>query len=371
MNQPTKKSLRSELFGMSKPEKATLVLVYGSIIAVSATAFVAFTYLGTVYKVFAGLGALAYVFGLRHGFDADHIAAIDNVTRKLMQQGKRPLTVGTWFSIGHSVVVAGMCIAIALFTKSVVGQVSSLTTSASTGGLGIFSTFFSGAFLFILGGINVVIVLDIYKIFKGLKNRELDNNALEEALAKRGIMNRIFGKFFKVVNSPWQMFPVGVVFGAGFDTTTEVVIIGIAVGIATTAVGVPLWAILILPVLFGAGICVIDTSDAISMRLAYGWAFLNPIRKVYYNLTITVISVLVAFAVGGVEMLQVVSGEFNLSGPFWDFFNNLDFESMGYVIISTFVGAWVFSMWWYKHKKYETEYAAPERLPESPTIPSI
>lgn len=337
----------------TRSERISIVLLYGAILAITAIAFVIGGTLAAKYEVFAGLAALAYVFGLRHGFDADHIAAIDNVTRKLMQQGKRPLTVGTWFSIGHSLVVAAMCVAIALFTKSIVGSIKGITTSASTGGLGLFSTLFSGAFLFILGLINLIIVRDIYQIFKGLKNKQLDNNALEETLAKRGIMNRAFGKMFNIVNAPWQMLPVGVVFGAGFDTTTEVVIIGIAVGIASTAVGVPLWAILVLPLLFGVGITAIDTSDALSMRMAYSWAFLNPIRKVYYNLSITIISVMVAFAVGGVELLQVVSEELNLSDGFWNFFKGLNFEQMGYGIIAVFVGSWLLSMWWYRHKGYE------------------
>ena len=338
---------------MTPSEKLTLVALYGSIVLVSGTAFAIATWLGTRYIAFVGIASIAYVFGLRHGFDADHIAAIDNVTRKLMQQGKRPLTVGTWFSIGHAMVVTGMCTLIALAARTTLGAVEGATAFASTGGLGIFSTFFSGAFLLVLGLINVMIVRDIYRIFTGLKTRQLDNGQLEETLAKRGIMNRVFGGLFRVVNEPWQMFPVGMVFGAGFDTATEVAIIGIAVGIATAAGGAPLWAIMILPLLFGAGITIVDTTDAISMRLAYGWAFLNPIRKVYYNLSITIVSVLVAFAVGGVEMIQVLSGEFGISGPFWDYFNGLDFESLGEGIIGIFIGAWVFSMWWYRHKGYE------------------
>ncbi len=306
----------SVLLGMTSSEKLTLVALYGSIVLVSGTAFAIATWLGTRYIAFAGIASIAYVFGLRHGFDGDHVAAIDNVTRKLMQQGKRPLTVGTWFSVGHSIIVTAMCILITLAARATLGAVEAATTSASTGGLGVFSTLFSGAFLVILGLINLIIVRDIYKIFNGLKTQQLDQNQLEAALAKRGVMNRIFGSLFRVVNKPWQMFPVGVIFGAGFDTTTEVAIIGIAVGIATTAEGVPLWAIAILPLLFGAGITIVDTTDAISMRLAYGWAFLNPIRKVDYNLSITIVSVLVAFAVGGVEVLQVLSGEFRLTGAF-------------------------------------------------------
>ena len=216
---------------MTPSEKLTLVALYGSIVLVSGTTFAIATWLGTRYIAFAGIASIAYVFGLRHGFDADHIAAIDNVTRKLMQQGKRPLTVGTWFSIGHAMVVTGMCTLIALAARTTLGAVEGATAFASTGGLGIFSTFFSGAFLLVLGLINVMIVRDIYRIFTGLKTRQLDNGQLEETLAKRGIMNRVFGGLFRVVNEPWQMFPVGMVFGAGFDTATEVAIIGITVGV--------------------------------------------------------------------------------------------------------------------------------------------
>lgn len=297
--------------------------------------------------LFTGLAITAYILGLRHGFDADHIAAIDNTTRKLLNDGKRPLTVGTWFSLGHSTIVCLMIVALVAAFDFIRAQYQAFANVGA-----VLGTLISGIFLFVIGIINVIIVLDVYAIFKGLRNRELDQKALDEQMEKRGFLYRFFGPLFKVIEEPWQIYPIGVLFGLGFDTATEVIIIALATGLAVTN-AFPLWAILILPLLFTCGMVLSDTSDGFSMRYAYGWAFLKPIRKIYYNLTLTIISVLVAFVIGGVELLQVISAELGWGGPFWGWLDNLDFETLGVGIVALFIGAWLLAMLVYRIKRYE------------------
>ena len=286
---------------------------------------------------------MAYILGLRHGVDADHIAAIDNTTRKLMQEGKKPLTVGTWFSLGHSTIVVGLIVLLVISTRAITGSIPLLQSDGA-----VLGTAISGAFLWIIGLVNVAIVLGIYNIYKELKNGRLDHAQLEEALLnKRGFLNRYFSPLFKIVKKPWQIYPIGVLFGLGFDTASEVALIAISVGVGVSS-SVPLWMILVLPFMFTSGMVLVDTTDGVAMRVAYGWAFLKPIRKIYYNLTITLISILVAFLVGGVEILQVLSGELNLTGGFWNWLDSLDFETLGVGIVSIFVVSWLVSIVVYK-----------------------
>jgi high-affinity nickel-transport protein len=332
---------------LSSVEKAVMVSVYGAIAAATVLGFAASVYMGNNYSVLAGLGVVAYVLGLRHGVDADHIAAIDNTTRKLMHEGKRPLTVGTWFSLGHSTIVFGLVVALTVATREVVSSIPTLRSM----GL-VLGTLVSGAFLFIIGLINVVIVWQIYGIFRGLKENKLDGPQLEEALNNRGLMNRYFGRLFKIVEKPWQIYPIGVLFGLGFDTASEVALIAISVGVGAT-MSVPVWMILVLPLMFTCGMVLVDTSDGMSMLFVYGWAFLNPIRKVYYNLTVTVISVLVAFLIGGVELGQAISGELHLGGAFWGWVNGLDFETLGYGVVALFVLSWLVSISYYRYRGFE------------------
>ncbi|MGI0155677.1 MAG: HoxN/HupN/NixA family nickel/cobalt transporter, partial [Thermoplasmata archaeon] len=289
----------------------------------------------------------AYVLGLRHGCDADPLAAIDNTTRKLLNDGKRPLTVGTWFSLGHSTIVCAMIVALVVAFDFVRAQYASF---ASVGA--VLGTLVSGAFLFVIGLVNVIIVLEVYRIFQKLRDGELDQRGLDAQMDKRGFLYRYFGRLFRVVNEPWQIYPIGVLFGLGFDTATEVVIIALAIGLAFTG-AFPLWAILILPLLFTCGMVLSDTTDGVSMRYAYGWAFLRPIRKVYYNLTLTVISVLVAFAIGGIELLQVLAGELGWQGPFWSWLGALSFETLGFGIAGMFIACWLIAMAIYRYKGYE------------------
>jgi high-affinity nickel-transport protein len=313
----------------------------------------------TVSKIsfeLGGLGLVAYVFGLRHGVDADHIAAIDNTTRKLIQEGKKPLTVGTWFSLGHSTVVVALIFLLVVSTRAIAVDIPTLRGAGS-----IIGTVISGSFLWLVGLINVGIVLGIYRVFKQMRQGNADRAKLEKLLQERGFMNRYFGNFFKTVNKPWQLYPVGILFGLGFDTASEIALIAISVGIGVTQ-SVPLWIILILPVMFTCGMVLVDTLDGVSMRLAYGWAFLKPVRKIYYNLTITLISVLVAFVIGGIEVLQVLSGELNLNGSFWNWITTLNFENLGYVILVLFLVSWLASVSFY-HVRY--------RKLEDVVIPSL
>jgi high-affinity nickel-transport protein len=339
-------------------------LIYAGIAAITVVAFAAaFRFLphhipGEVIPgglIFSGLAITAYVLGLRHGFDADHIAAIDNTTRKLLNDGKRPLTVGTWFSLGHSTIVCAMVVALVFAFDFVRSQVNNF---ASVGA--VLGTLISGVFLFVIGVVNLVIVAEVYRIFRKLRDGELDQAGLDQQMEKRGFLYRYFGRLFKVIEKPWQIYPIGLLFGLGFDTATEIVLIALATNLAFTGL-FPLWAVLILPLLFTCGMVLSDTSDGFSMRYAYGWAFLRPMRKIYYNLTLTVISVMVAFAIGGVELLQVISGELGLGGPFWRWLNGLDFETLGFGIVALFVGSWLVAMLIYRIKRYEEIGFGPTR----------
>jgi nickel/cobalt transporter (NiCoT) family protein len=330
-------------------------VIYGGLAVVTFLAFAgAFRYLPHNYSheltggalLFTGLAITAYVLGLRHGFDADHIAAIDNTTRKLLNDGKRPLTVGTWFSLGHSTIVCGMILALVVVTDWISAHFHLFSTVGA-----VLGTVISGVFLLVIGIVNALIVVEVYRMFRGVRDGRLDQKALDDQMNKRGILNRIFGRFFRVVREPWQIYPIGVLFGLGFDTATEVLIIALALLFA--AAGVPLWAVLFLPLLFTCGMVLSDTSDGFAMRYAYGWAFNHPIRKIFYNLTLTVISVLVAFAIGGVELLQVISGELGWGGPFWAWLDGLDFETLGIGIAGLFLGCWAIALAIYWVKGYE------------------
>jgi len=332
---------------LSRDEKARIGLLYALIATITIVAMTASILLSHLSPVLNGLGIVAYVLGLRHGVDADHIAAIDNTTRKLMQQGKPRFTVGTWFSLGHSTIVVGLIAAVVFVTRTVIGQIPALQNWGD-----VFGTLVSGAFLFIIGFINLLIVFGVYRLFKQARTGAMKEKELEEYMQNRGFLNRLFRPLFKFVSDAWQIYPIGVLFGLGFDTATEVALIAISVGVGVSS-AIPLWQILVLPLLFTCGMVLTDTTDGVTMRCAYGWAFLTPLKKIYYNLTVTVMSVLVAFVVGGIELVQVLSIELNLSGPVWSWFNNMDFETMGFAIVGVFVVTWVTSYAIWKRKKYE------------------
>jgi nickel/cobalt transporter (NiCoT) family protein len=353
-------------------ERRGAALLYVAIVAVTVAAFALTWLVGERYGLFVGLGILAYTLGLRHGVDADHICAIDNTTRKLLQQGKRPYTVGTWFSLGHSAVVMGMLVALVVAARFVL---SAYPTFAAVGA--VLGTAISGGFLYVLAVVNLLIFWEVYRLFQGLRRGALDAEKLEAELGRRGFLNRYFGGLFRFVNEPWQIFPVGVLFGLGFDTATEVALIAITVTVGTAAAGFPLWMVLVLPVLFACGMVLTDTSDGIGMRYAYGWAFAKPIRKVYYNLTMTLISVLVAFVIGTVELLGVAASELGLSGGpfgFWSAMSWLTNGSgpygltvwgyLGIGIVALFVGCWLVAMLVYRWRRYEELGARAGPLPE-------
>jgi nickel/cobalt transporter (NiCoT) family protein len=285
-----------------------------------------------------GIGLTAYTLGMRHAFDADHIAAIDNTTRKLMNDGKRPVSVGFWFSLGHSTIVFLLALLLSLGVKALVGPVKN-DNSALHHYTGVIGTSVSGTFLFVIAAINVVILVGIVKIFRDMRRGVYDEETLEEHLANRGLMNRILRPIMKSIKRPGQMYGVGLLFGLGFDTATEVSLLVLAAAGAASAL--PWYAILSLPILFAAGMCLFDTIDGTFMNFAYGWAFSKPIRKVYYNITITSLSVMVAFVIGGVELLGLLSQQMNITGRFWTDMQNADINTLGFVIVGLFVVTWI------------------------------
>jgi len=332
---------------VSRAEKTRIGLLYVTLTTITALSILAATIVGHVSPVLNGLGLVAYVLGLRHGVDADHIAAIDNTTRKLIQQGKPRFTVGTWFSLGHSTIVFGLIATIVFVTRTVISQIPVLQNWGAIAG-----TMISGAFLWIIGLLNLLIVFGVYSLFKQARQGRMNEVQLEEYMANRGFLNRLFRPLFKFVNDAWQIYPIGVLFGLGFDTATEVALIAISVGVGVSS-SVPLWQIMVLPLLFTCGMVLTDTSDGVTMRCAYAWAFLTPLKKIFYNLTVTVMSVLVAFVIGGIEVMQVLGTELGLTGSFWNSLENLDFETLGFAIVAIFVITWISAYAVWKYKKYE------------------
>src|SRR5436305_2043404 len=295
-----------------------------------------------------GLAVTAYTFGLRHAVDADHISAIDNVTRKLMQEKKRPVAVGFFFSLGHSTIVVSLSIFIAL-TAAAVRNFNNLSAIG-----GLIGTSVSAFFLFAIALINILVLWEIFQTFQKVKRgEEYNEQTLEEFLNQRGLMARFFRPLLRMTDKSWKMYPIGVLFGLGFDTATEVGILSISAVLATR--GLPIWSILLFPALFTVGMCLLDTTDSILMLGAYGWAFVKPVRKLYYNLNITLVSVLVALVVGVIEALSVISSQLKLSGGFWDFLGNLsnNFGAVGYIIIGIFVVSWLVSTIIYKVRRYD------------------
>jgi len=286
----------------------------------------------------AGLGALAYTFGLRHAFDADHIAAIDNATRKFLQDGKRSLGTGFFFSLGHSTIVFALAAGIAVAATTVNSRIPALQDYGGTIGASV-----SGTFLWVIGILNLLVLLDIVRIYRETRARALDEEALEERLRARGLMNRFFlGRVAGRIRHSWQMYPLGVLFGLGFDTATEVGLLALAAGAAGH--DVPVVAVLSLPVLFAAGMSLMDTVDGAFMSRAYGWAFASPMRKVYYNITVTSLSVAVALVIGTIELLQVAAARLGLEGGVWAALGGLDFGTIGIGLVALFALTWAASL---------------------------
>jgi nickel/cobalt transporter (NiCoT) family protein len=301
-----------------------------------------------------GVGLTAYTLGLRHAFDADHISAIDNTTRKLMADGQRPLSVGFYFSLGHSTVVFGLALLLSIGVKAVIGPVQD-DASALHHYTGLIGTSVSGAFLLLIAIINIVILTGILKVFREMRSGTYDEAELEDQLNKRGLINRIFGGLTKSITKPGQMYPVGVLFGLGFDTATEVALLVLAG--TSAAAGLPWYAILCLPVLFAAGMSLLDTVDGTFMNFAYGWAFLKPVRKVYYNITITGLSIAVALIIGSIELLGLLAQQLNWTGSFWDWINGLDINLLGFLIVGLFIVTWVVSLLIWRFAKIEEKWS--------------
>ena len=306
-----------------------------------------------------GTGVLAYTLGMRHAFDADHISAIDNTTRKLMADGQRPLSVGFWFSLGHSSVVFALAVLLNFGIRALDAQVRN-DGSGLHQWTGIVGTSVSGFFLYVIAILNIVILVSIVKIFLSIRHGRYDDEALELQLDQRGLMNRFFGPMARRIDRPWKMYPVGVLFGLGFDTATEVALLVLS-GTAVAS-GLPFWAILSLPVLFAAGMSLFDTLDGCFMNFAYGWAFSRPIRKVYYNITITGLSVAVAFFIGTVEFLGLLGQEAHLRGSAWSWLANFDINKAGFYIVGLFVVVWVAALAVWRFGRIESRWeAAAER----------
>src|SRR5438270_1085803 len=282
------------------------------------------------YPVMLGLGGLAYTFGLRHAFDADHISAIDNTTRKLLQDGKKPLGVGFFFSLGHSTVVFLIALGLGIATQFVFSNVIKDSGQLKNLG-GLIGTSVSGVFLLLIGILNLIILLDILGLFRRMKSGSYDRQALEQELVAGGLLTRVFGRLFKLISHSWQMYPIGFLFGLGFDTASEVSLLAISAGAA--AQHLPLYAVISLPLIFAAGMSLMDTADGAFMSRAYSWAFSNPIRKVFYNLTVTGLSVFVALFVGFIEVAQIVARTLSFKGGFWGSLDQLSFGIVGAIIL--------------------------------------
>jgi nickel/cobalt transporter (NiCoT) family protein len=321
--------------------------------------------LGTAGGFTVGLGFTAYMLGLRHALDADHIAVIDNTTRKLMSERKRPLTVGFWFSLGHSTIVFALSFLFAIGMRGLSDQVShsGSTLHNVTDSIG---TTVSGIFLYIIAALNVQILVGILRVFREMRSGKFSEGQLEARLNSRGLMNRIFGRFTKTVTKPWHMYPIGVLFGLGFDTATEVALLFLAAGAG--GAGLPFYAILCLPILFAAGMTLLDTIDGSFMNFAYGWSFSKPVRKVYYNITITGLSVVVALAIGTIQLSGLLAEELGLRGSFWRGVENVSIDQIGLFIVGVFVLTWAIGLSVWRLARIEERWTL-RREPESDALP--
>ena len=357
--------LRQSFKAMTPEERFRVIGMYGVILFLHALGFFVFIVfvVPAHYKGLGiGLSLTAYTLGLRHAFDADHISAIDNTTRKVMNERQgtdkpRPFSFGFFFSLGHSTIVIAIGVGIIIAEKTVFTAVSNDGSGLEQFG-GLFGTIVSASFLFLIGLLNLVILGGIVKVFRSMRRGQYDEAELERQLENRGFFYRFFGRWMKAIDREWQMYPVGVVFGMGFDTATEVALL------ATTALlasqHIPWYAILCLPILFTAGMTLMDTTDGLFMNLAYGWAFFNPVRKVFYNLAITGLSVAICFFIGGIEVLGLLPSEIH-SMPqdgFWGFMENFDINKAGFVIVGMFIVTWAAAILVWRYGHIEEKWSA-------------
>jgi len=365
MNQPTDQATvapqkGSFLAALSRDERRRLgamfgviffLLIGGTLLMWAATSGHYKLADGTLFG--GGTGFLALTLGMRHAFDADHISAIDNTTRKLMSEGKRPLGVGFFFSLGHSSVVTALAIILNFGIKSLGVQVKD-TNSKLHHYTGLIGTTVSGAFLVLIALLNLLVLISVVKVFKQMREGQYNEEELEKHLNSRGFMMRFFGPIARRIDSSWKMYPLGILFGLGFDTATEVALLVLA-GSSVVA-GLPWWAILSLPMLFAGGMSLLDTIDGSFMNFAYGWAFSRPVRKVYYNIVITGLSVIVAIFIGGLEVAQVFANQLNLSGGFWNYALAFNINKAGFIIVALFVAVWAFALLLWRFGNIESRW---------------
>ena len=345
--------------GLSSAERRRVGLMFASITALHVVGFgvfIAFVVPSHYKGLGIGVAGLAYSLGLRHAFDADHISAIDNTTRKLMSEGKRPLSVGYWFSLGHSTIVVAIGIGVVIAEKTVYGAVSNHNSLLEQFG-GIFGTIVSATFLYLIALLNIVVLAGIVRVFRSMRQGHYDEAELELQLNNRGLMSRFFGRWMRTIDKEWHIYPVGVVFGLGFDTASEVALL------ATTALlasrHIPFYSIMCLPILFTAGMTLMDTVDGIFMNFAYSWAFFNPVRKVYYNLAITGLSVSICFFIGTVEVLGLLPMELGgLHSGFWRYVADFNINKAGFVIVGMFVVCWAGAVAFWRFARVEEKWGA-------------
>ena len=375
--------IRQSFHAMTPVERRRVLGMYGSILLLHVLGFFVFIVL-VVPEHYKGLGigvsVLAYTLGLRHAFDADHISAIDNTTRKAMNQRNefvnrtaadepqgtvppRPFAFGFFFSLGHSTIVVAIGVGIIIAERTVFAAVSHDGSGLEQFG-GLFGTIVSASFLFLIGALNLVILAGIVKVFRSMRRGKYDEAELERQLENRGFFYRFFGRWMRAINKEWQMYPVGVVFGMGFDTATEVALLATTALLATQHV--PWYAILCLPLLFTAGMTLMDTTDGMFMNLAYGWAFFNPVRKVFYNLAITGLSVAICFFIGGIELLGLLPQEIHSlsqTSGFWGLMYNFDINKAGFVIVGMFIVTWTAAMLIWRYGHIEERWSARLQAP--------
>jgi nickel/cobalt transporter (NiCoT) family protein len=341
--------LSSVLDHVAANTRRRVVAIYIVLLMMNVSAWVWALIAFRHYPVLLGTAFLAYSFGLRHAVDADHIAAIDNVTRKLMQEGKRPVAVGFMFSLGHSTIVVLGSIALSATALSLQHR---LNAAKHIGG--VVGTSISTLFLFGIAIVNMTVLRSAYLAFQRVRcgERYVEED-FDLLLGSRGFLSRLFRPMFALIRRSWHMYPLGILFGLGFDTATEIGVLGLSASEA--ARGLSLWSVLVFPALFAAGMSLVDTTDNVLMLGAYGWAFVKPIRKIYYNMTITLISVVVAVLVGGIEALGLIADQFHFHGTFWVLIGTLNenFGTLGYAIIGLFALSWIASIWFYKWRRFD------------------
>lgn len=326
------------LLAFTRRQWLSLSGLYGFIALLHLLGWGLYLHYAAHFPALVGLGFVAYMLGLRHAFDADHIAAVDDTVRYMLQRGEQPLGIGFFFSLGHSSVVLLLALAI-LFAGTLVKH--AMPQLQHIGGLVGASV--SGVFLWFIGIVNLFVLLDILKVWRHARTRTHSHAHLDELLAQRGLINRLFGgRLQKLIRHSWQMYPLGLLFGLGFDTASEVGLLAMTAGAASG--NLPIGAVLCLPILFAAGMTAMDTTDGVLMVKAYQWAFMNPLRKIFYNISTTALSIVVALLIGTIELLQVFAGTLGLDNPFFHFIATLDFGSLGYVIVAIFLLAWIISV---------------------------